>query len=372
MIPAPHQPVEVRELPAPELEPESALLRVMHSEVCGTDVHLQHGRLGGVPYPLIPGHVSVGVLERIRGRVLDVEGRPLEEGQVVTFLDVHRTCGRCWYCLVARASTRCPERKVYGITYGLEDGWAGGWCEVVYLRPGTRVLPLRGVSPERFMAGGCGLPTAVHAVQRAEIGLGDTVLVLGSGPVGLSAIALSRACGAGRVLCIGGPARRLDAARRMGAAETLDVTRPGCSPETDDPEAIVAERIEWIRTQCGGRGADVVVEATGVAEAVTQAMRFARDAGRVVIVGQYTDAGPATFNPHWDLNRKHLDVRGCWGCDFSHVHRGLEYLRHGALAGLWDKIELARYSLDQAQSGLDAVADGRVVKALISPQWTDG
>lgn len=356
VIPAPNREVEIRQLPLPELEPDSALLRVTFSEVCGTDVHLQHGRLGGVPYPLIPGHVSVGTLEEIRGRVNDVDGKPMAEGDAVTFLDVHRTCGQCWYCLVAKASTRCPHRKVYGITYGLEDGWAGGWCEVVYLRPGTGILRLDGVPMERFMAGGCGLPTAVHAVERAGIGLADTVLVLGAGPVGLSAIGLAAGSGAGKVLAIGGPQRRLEAAKAMGAAAALDID------ETDMPQ-----RIEWVKQQTGGPGADIVIEATGAPIAAVQAMRFARDAGRVVIVGQYTDCGEASFNPHLDLNRKHLDIRGCWGCDFSHVYRGIEYLRHGALADRWDRIELQSFGLAEAQKAIDAVAAGQVVKALIRP-----
>ena len=73
------------------------------------------------------------------------------------------------------------------------------------------------------------------------------------------------------------------------------------------------QRTAWVRAHSGGRGADVSIEATGAPEAVVQAMRFTRDAGRVVVVGQYTDCGDAAFNPHRDLNRKHLDVRGCWG-----------------------------------------------------------
>jgi L-iditol 2-dehydrogenase len=129
----------------------------------------------------------------------------------------------------------------------------------------------------------------------------------------------------------------------------------------------VSRRLEWVRAFSDERGADVVVEATGAAEAVTQAMQLVRDAGRVVVAGQYTDAGTTLWNPHRDLNRKHIEVRGCWGCDFSHVHRALVYLRHGALAALWDHIELTRFGLEEVQEGLDAVAGGAVVKALISP-----
>src|SRR5688572_29437260 len=126
VIPIPNTPVELRQVPSPALEENSALLDVELSEVCGIDVYLQQGSLQGVPYPLLPGHVSIGRLSRISGKLSDVEGRPFNEGDRVTFLDVHRTCNACWYCLVAKATTRCPQRKVYGITYGLDDGLCGG------------------------------------------------------------------------------------------------------------------------------------------------------------------------------------------------------------------------------------------------------
>jgi threonine dehydrogenase-like Zn-dependent dehydrogenase len=360
VIPAPHAPVELREVPSPALEDNSALLDVELSEVCGTDVYLQQGKLQGVPYPLIPGHVSIGRLSRIRGKLRDVEGRPFTEGDRVTFLDVHRTCNACWYCLVAKATTRCPRRKVYGITYGLDDGLCGGWAEQIYIKPGTHCIRVD-AEPETFMAGGCALPTALHAVERAEVKLGDTVLVLGSGPVGLSAIILSLMGGALRVLCIGAPEHRLNAALVAGAAAVLNV-------ETNDEE----QRLAWVREQTSGRGADVTIEATGAPVAVVQAMRFTREAGRAVIVGQYTDHGglpsAAAFNPHLDLNKKHLDVRGCWGSDFSHFYRGVQIISDAARAAPWTQMKLTRYDLVNANDALADVATGRVLKALIDPK----
>src|SRR6476659_8820848 len=222
VIPEPNAPVEVREVVEPDLEPNSALLAVEVSEVCGTDVYIQQGRLAGVPYPPVPGHVSVGRLAKIRGELSDVEGKRFSEGDQVTFLDVHRTCNACWYCLVAKAGTRCPQRKVYGITYGLADGLSGGWATHVYIKPGTRCIRLD-AEPETFMAGGCALPTALHAVERGDIKIGDTVLVLGSGPVGINAIILALMRGALRVLCIGAPQSRLEAATQAGAAATLNI-----------------------------------------------------------------------------------------------------------------------------------------------------
>lgn len=354
VIPKPNSPVELREVTEPDLENNSALLEVELSEVCGTDVHLQRGRLDGVPYPLVPGHVSVGRLQKVRGELRDVDGKTFREGDRVTFLDVHRTCNACWYCLVAKASTRCPQRKVYGITYGLDDGLCGGWATHIYLKPDTRCIKLD-ATPATFMAGGCALPTSLHAIERGEIRIGDTVLVLGSGPVGVNAVVMARLRGALRVLCIGAPETRLDAAKQAGASATLNI-------ETHDERA----RSDWVREQTGGRGADVTIEATGVPEAVVQSLRFTRDAGTVVIVGQYTDHGEASFNPHLDLNRKHLDVRGCWGSDFSHFYRSAQLASEKP--ELWSGMKLESYDLNDANEALAAVAAGRVLKALIEPQ----
>ncbi len=360
VIPTPNTPVELRQVPSPALEENSALLEVELSEVCGTDVYLQQGRLPGVPYPLIPGHVSIGRLSRIRGELRDVEGRPFNEGDRVTFLDVHRTCNVCWFCLVAKATTRCPQRKVYGITYGLDDGLCGGWAEQIYIKPGTHCIRVD-ADPETFMAGGCALPTALHAVERAEVKLGDNVLVLGSGPVGLSAIILALMSGALRVLCIGAPEHRLNAALGVGAAAVLNV-------DTNNE----GQRLAWVREQTSGRGADVTIEATGAPVAVVQAMRFTREAGRAVIVGQYTDHGgvpsEAAFNPHLDLNKKHLDVRGCWGSDFSHFYRGVQIISDVARAAPWARMKLTRYDLVHANEALADVSSGQVLKALIDPQ----
>lgn len=356
LMPGSGRPVELRELPLPELEPDSALLRVELSEVCGTDVHLRDSRLAGVPYPIIPGHVTVGTIDRLRGAMNDIYGVSLAEGDRITFLDVHRTCHQCWYCLVAKASTRCPQRKVYGITYGIEDGLTGGWARHLYLKPGVRCIRMDGVPGELYMAGGCSLPTALHAVERGDIRLGDTVLVLGSGPVGLSAVAFSLLRGAANVLCIGAPVERLAAAKLMGASATLDFTA-----------ASDAARSEWVRSLTGGRGADVTIECTGVPAAVVQAMQFTRDAGTVVIVGQYTDHGDVAFNPHIDLNKKHLDVRGCWGSDYSHFHRGVEMLRTDRAKALWGTLKLERYALPRVNEALAEVELGRTIKALVDP-----
>ena len=150
----PGRPLERRRFAAPRARPGGAILEMVATEVCGTDVHLHHGRLSGVPYPIIPGHVNCGRVLETGGSLQDVEGRAIAPGALVTFFDVFGTCGNCWHCLVAKAATRCPHRRVYGITTSAADGLLGGWAERIEILPGVKVLPLtEGVEAEDFMGG---------------------------------------------------------------------------------------------------------------------------------------------------------------------------------------------------------------------------
>lgn len=354
---APEEPLEVRELPDPELEEGAVLLETVASEVCGTDVHLWHGRLEGVPYPIVPGHVSVGRVAEARGVETDALGAPLAPGDVVTFLDVHETCHACYQCLVARQPNRCPERRVYGITYSAEEGPLGGWAERILLKPGVRIVKLRaGLEADDVIGGGCGLFTGFAAVERSGLALADTVLVQGSGPVGLAAAAFARLRGAGRLLMIGAPKARLELGRRMGVDETFDLART--TPR---------ERREAVLDATAGRGVDVVLEATGNPEALPEGLALLRDGGTYVVAGHYTDAGPVALNPHTDVNRKHARVLGQWGTEFHHVVRALEMLARHRERLPFREVIGKRYGLEEAERALRDVARLDVTKAIITP-----
>jgi threonine dehydrogenase-like Zn-dependent dehydrogenase len=181
---------------------------------------------------------------------------------------------------VTRTPTRCEQRRVYGITDSAAEGLFGGWSQAIYLEPGVSIAALPdGVPPETYISGGCGLITAVHAIERAALLLGDTVLVQGTGAVGLSVIALAKLSGASRVVAFGAPADRLSLATAMGADVVVDVTRTA-----------IEQRHEQIRGLTSGLGVDVAIEAAGSARAVEEALDLIRDGGRYVIAGHYTDA----------------------------------------------------------------------------------
>ena len=294
----------------------------------------------------------------MRGSVTLADGHQAREGDRLVFFDVHRTCGRCYACTVSATPTKCPARKVYGITDSATDGLFGGWSEAIYLEPGVvaAVLPNR-VGAEDYIGAGCGLITAVHAIERATLRLGDRVVVQGTGAVGLSIVALARLAGAATVIAAGAPDDRLQLARKMGADLTLDVAK-----------TTVEERLALVAGVTGGRGPDVVIEASGSPRAIEEGLALVADGGRYVVAGHYTNAGPSTINAHEHINRKHLDIRGCWGSEARHFMRALTILDQHARHLPWRAIGARVYSLSRLNEALADAEAMRLPKAVVDPR----
>src|SRR5207245_6508355 len=121
--------------------------------------------------------------------------------------------------------------------------------------------------------------------------------------------------------------------RKLGAEDVRDIT------ETPDPAA----RARWVRDRTAGRGADIVIEASGNPAAVPEGLEMLRDAGRYVVVGQYTDAGDVTINPHRNINRKHATILGFWGYEFTHLHRALQLMARYNARFRWRELITREY-----------------------------
>ncbi|MDP8977186.1 MAG: zinc-binding dehydrogenase [Actinomycetota bacterium] len=352
--------VAMRELDVPDPEPGAVVARVDYGGVCGTDVHLRHGRLP-IPVPVVLGHEAVGRVEALgEGLDRDALGRPLAQGDRIGWSS-SIACNRCYYCLVEQARTLCTDRVVYGINQSAEE-WphlSGGWAEAIYLRPRTTVVRIpEEVSSEQVIALGCAGPTVAHGMARlGPVPAGGVVAVQGSGPVGLAAGMAARLRGAGRVLMLGAPANRLRLATELRVADlVVDIT------EITEP----AERVERVLAETeGGRGADVVVEATGVPSAVAEGIDMCRPDGRYLVLGQYTDQGSTPLNPH-RLVARQLALTTAWGFDPSDY---VGFLR--SLPALTARFDLARlvsvYPLGRAKDALSDVAAGTVTKAALAP-----
>ncbi len=351
----------LREFSVPEPEAGELLIAGTYGGVCGTDLHLQRGHLP-IPLPLVLGHEGLGTVSRIGGDVNDALGEQLSPGDRVMWAS-SIACGTCVPCRQYREPTLCENRLTYGVNRpALEgDALSGAWAEYIRLHAGAAVIKVPdAIDDLTAIAFACAGPTMVHALfERRPVRLGETVVVQGSGPVGLAAAAFAQLAGAQRVIIVGGPAGRLEKAKQSGIGdEYIDIINRGS-------EAAARQVRELVPA-----GADLVVECTGVPEAVAQGIGFARRGGAYLIVGQYTDAGPTTINPH-HIVRQQLTVVGSWAFSGAHL---VEYVRMlPALASRFDLSSLVTaYPLEECADALTAVGQGRVLKAVLAASRVQG
>ncbi len=294
------KPLEIRELPVHDPEPGGALVKMEMAGVCGSDVHSTH--LPSTEVPVIFGHENIGVLYKAtKGINRDVLGNPLKEGDRVLFRAA--PCGKCYGCAIGE---NCNYTYQYGyIPLGDPVVLTGGLSQYVHIHP-ARPWLLRvpdDMSTERALVSVIGNHTMHRGIQRmGGVQLSDTVVVQGSGPMGIGGLIQSKIAGAERVIMIGAPKYRLELAKEMGADVILSLD------DYPTPEARVGKIMELT----GGRGADVVIEAAGSKTAAQEALQMARKAGSVLLVGSFYDFGHMSVNPSY-LVSKALRVFGVAG-----------------------------------------------------------
>src|SRR3954454_16578976 len=270
------QPVEVTTINVPDPGPGEAVVKVQACGVCHTDLHYREGGIND-DFPFLLGHEASGVVEAVGP---DVTG--LEPGDFVV-LNWRAVCGNCraclrgkpWYCFATHNATQKMT---------LEDGTElspalgiGAFVEKTLVAAGqcTKVDP--SARPAAVGLLGCGVMAGIgDAINTGGVTRGKSVAVIGCGGVGVAAVAGSPLAGARPIIAVDIDAKKLEAAKRLGATHTVDSSQ-------EDPVA----RIKEIAAQYhdGAEGADVVIEAVGRPETWKQAF-YARDlAGTVVLVG---------------------------------------------------------------------------------------
>lgn len=353
------QPLEMREYPEVDrLAPGEALVRVELAGICGTDVHLWLGQLP-LPLPVILGHETAGRVEALgEGLTHDWRGNPLTVGDRVTWAS-SVTCGECYYCRHKNQPTRCVARKAYGISYCADEPphLRGGYSEFIHLRRGTAIFRIPDSVPSESVVGaGCALVTAIHGMERSTVSWGDTVVIQGTGPVGLAALAICREAGASKIVAIGGPAHRLAMARVFGADAAIDIAEiPG-----------IDERRRRAFDVVGQYGADLVIECVGHPEAVNEGIDLCRDGGAYLVLGQYANAGTITFNPH-TITRKQLRMIGSWGFEPRHVDRALSLLERTDWKNRFADEITHRFPLVKSNEALQTAREWRSGKTVIVP-----
>lgn len=352
------QPLSIHEYPIPKVDRGEALVRVEMAGICGTDVHLCDGELN-IPIPVILGHETVGRIEAIgSGLEKDWRGVPLAVGDRITWAS-SIVCGECYYCRLKRQPTRCLFRKAYGISYSAAEAphLRGGYAQFILLRAGTSIFRIPDAIPSESVVGaGCALTTVLHGFEHIQVELGDTVVIQGTGPVGLAAVAVAIQSGAGRVIAVGAPKRRLELARHFGAHAAISV----------EEVRTAAERKERVLAETGPYGADVVIECVGRPVAVPEGWELCRDGGKCLVLGQYADAGTVEINPHI-ITRKQLQISGSWAFEPRHVDRALTMLENPYWRERFGSEVTHRFPLDQASKAMETARKQDAGKTVIVP-----
>jgi 2-desacetyl-2-hydroxyethyl bacteriochlorophyllide A dehydrogenase len=337
----PGQPVELHEVPVPVPAPHEVLVRVHAAGICHSDVHYRAGRSRVEPLPLTLGHEVAGEIVAIGDRV---RTRAVGDRVCLHYLVI---CGHCDHCLAGREQF-CETGLMLGHFTN------GGWAEYIVV-PERNAVPLPdAVSYEHGAVMMCSSSTSLHALRKGRLRAGDTVLVVGAGGLGMSAIQLARELGAALVIAADRDEAKLSLAQRLGA---VAVNTSGLTP-TQGAQAVKAV------TQ--GRGVDVALELVGHGETVQLALKSVAPLGRAVVVGLNDTLVP--IDTYRDLIGREGELIG----SNDHLLGELEELTAMAARGalVLDEVVTNRVPLDAAAVNdvLDALEQHRApVRTVIVP-----
>jgi threonine dehydrogenase-like Zn-dependent dehydrogenase len=331
--------IEVANVPEPTLEHDTdAIVRVTHTAICGADLLPYHGYTPGFELGTTLGHEFVGVLEDA-GDALHA----LHTGQRVVNTSM-TSDGTCAHCRAGRP-TQCEHRALFGYS-GVYPRLDGGQADLVRVPRADRCLwPVpEAVSSEDAVFVADILPTGFLSIQRAGVGAGDVVVVLGAGPVGLMAV-LCAVGTARRVLAVDGVAARRELAQSLGA-------------QAVEP----ADAAEAVAAASGGIGADAVIEASGAPAALAAALGLVRAQGVISVVG-------AHFEPDFPLDNammfeKEITLSFSIGNPGRDRERLLAMIADGALRP--SAIISDTVSLDQAAAAYRAFDAREATKVVLT------
>jgi 2-desacetyl-2-hydroxyethyl bacteriochlorophyllide A dehydrogenase len=333
--------VRVDERPDPEPgAPGDAVIRVEASGICGSDLHIYHGRVQIEPGFVI-GHEYVGTVLATGDGVSAVSAGDRVLGTYCT------ACGECFFCLRGDFH-KCDEGRVFG--HGATLGSLQGAQAEMLLVPNAdltlRKVP-EGVSDEVALFAGDVMGTGYHAVVETGLERGGSLAVIGLGPVGLCAVQAAKAAGAAEVIAIDTVDDRLRMAESFGAT-AVHLTE-------DDPRAAVKAATE-------GRGVDATVDAVGHPDVLALACRITRKAGTVSATGVYAEPIELHMGIVWikalTLKTGHANV-------IRHVDPVLDAIAAGELDP--SPLITHRMGLDEAPEAYEIYDRREALKIVLTP-----
>jgi L-iditol 2-dehydrogenase len=357
-----NEPLEIVELPIPELVPGSVLVEIELSTVCGSDVHLWDGSLSAstrpIQLPVVPGHEMVGrvVAFGSDSERFDSVGTTLDIGDRIVWTNA--SCGHCFDCVVTGNTNLCRNRQGHLSVKATDSPYiTGGWSQYAYVFPTSgRIRVPDDVKTEWASAASCALRSVITGFQRiGAIEPWETIVIQGAGPLGLFSTAIASHSGAGRIIVVGDPESRLAVARDWGATDTIAVS------EFSEPEA----RVQKLQELTGGVGAEIVLEVSGARTAFTEGLDMVRRGGRFVVVGQ---VGPqeVTIRPS-RITGGHLTVLGSFSGETGQYWRAMQFLSRTKDKFDFDRLISNRYHLDEATEAMTKMKSLEEIKPVILP-----
>jgi L-iditol 2-dehydrogenase len=369
--------VEVQMLPYPQLERGALILKTEMSGICGTDKHAYLGQTllyGGteaeqhIVFPSVHGHENIGEIVEIDPRdrfEIEYHGTELKVGDRVTMCP-NVICGHCYYCRHIFAYPFCAKNTTIGLSYRSDQPpyVVGGWAEYMFVPPKAWVYKV----PEGFpteLGALAELFVVTATLDRAKefsrlesrgFGFGDTVVVQGVGPIGLLHVTKARLLGAGTIIAVDTSPYKLNLAREFGADYAINM-----SETTKD------ERVATVRELTEGRGADVVVECAGVAEALPEGLEMMRRGGTYIETGNFVDTGETSINVHRHLAAKNALVIGNCNHPHSGYYRAMEMMLRYNDRYPFKKLVTHVYKLDDAPAGMEKSLDPESLKVVLVP-----
>jgi threonine dehydrogenase-like Zn-dependent dehydrogenase len=364
--------LRIERFPMPsELEPGAVLVEMRASGICGTDKHTYRGETeqyagtdhaSSTPFPIIQGHENVGVVAEIGdGGAYTFDGAPLAIGDRIVPAP-NRACGRCRYCLEDFPYYFCRDLENYGNSLSCAEPphLFGGFAEYLYLLPRTPVFKVPPELPDdvavltELFAVTHSLDLVSRMPRPSGYRPGDSVAVVGVGPVGVVHAAKAALLGASRVIAIDRFPGRLDIAADIGATN--------CIAAAQDPRQTAAAVAALVPG-----GVDVVVDATGHPSSFGMATSLLRDGGTLIEVGAFVDLGPVDFNPA-DLLGRNLTLVGVAGEDARSYDATLKMLAEHHTTVPFHRAVTHHYAIADADEAMHtALAAGDAMKVVIGP-----
>jgi L-iditol 2-dehydrogenase len=358
-------PFEICSYEIPEPGNDTFVIKVESAGICGTDAHIYHGRLPGIEFPLLLGHEITGVIHALGSGVkCDYLNQEVKIGDRVILMP-NVSCGICHTCAVLKMPGRCAKKKPsYGFKSpaSTEPHLSGGYAEYMHVFNAGTVFFKTDLKPKVSVLLEP-LTIALHAVNRGQIKVGHSVVVQGTGAIGLMAIMCAKLAGASPIVAIGGPEERLNLAKRFGADYIIDIS---VASTFEDRLALVQKYVD------SNIGASVVLECAGVPSAFLEGISFTGDSGILCEVGHFTDNGTVDFNPYFHLLKRNITLHGVFGAGGVETWcRSLAILHRPNFP--FDEVVSHEISLGEIEKAIQSMSgsyklDGKdAIKVVINP-----